>query len=120
MYFSAGYLIDCFVGLLVAVHIFVVDQLMKDWRREQVSKSVNNLSRYFADRSFSLYALHMPLFYLAAVSLPYRKDNPSQVAALLSLVFLIVLVLYWATEKRRPALQHVTQRALRHLQALRS
>lgn len=120
LYFSAGYLVDYVVGLLVAVHILVADQLMKYWRCEQVSKPVNRITRCLADRSFSLYAFHMPLLYLVAVSLPYQKDNPLQVAAVLCLVIFIVLALHWVTEKRRPAWQQTAQRALRYFEGLRS
>jgi peptidoglycan/LPS O-acetylase OafA/YrhL len=120
LFFSAGYLVDYVVGLLVAVHILVADQLMKYWRCEQVSKPVNRITRYLADRSFSLYAFHMPLLYLVAVSLPYQKDNPLQVAAMLCLVIFIVLALHWVTEKRRPAWQQTAQRALRYFEGLRS
>ena len=119
MYFSAGYLVDYAVGLLVAVHIFVVDQLMNYWRCGQPSKTMNCLTRFLADRSFSVYAFHMPLLYLAAVSLPYQKDNPLQVAAVLTLVLMIVLVLHWVSEKRRPAWQQAALRTLRYLQGLR-
>jgi len=118
LYFSGGYLVDYVVGLLVAVHIYVVDQLMKHWQCEQVSKPVNRLTRYLADRSFSLYAFHMPLLYLAAVSLPYQKDNPLQVFVVLCLVLLVVLILHSVTERRRPAWQQVTQRALQNFQGL--
>jgi peptidoglycan/LPS O-acetylase OafA/YrhL len=72
LYFSSGYLFDYAVGLLVAVHIFAVDRLMVYWRCEQVAEPVNCLTRYLADRSFSPYCFHMPLLYLASVSLPYR------------------------------------------------
>ena len=119
LYFSAGYLVDYAVGLLVAVHIFVVDQLMNYWRCGQPSKTMNCLTRFLADRSFSVYAFHMPLLYLAAVSLPYQKDNPLQVAAVLTLVLMIVLVLHWVSEKRRPAWQQAALRTLRYLQGLR-
>jgi len=116
LYFSTGYLSDYAVGLLVAVHIFVADQLMKHWQCENVSKPVNHITRYLADRSFSLYAFHMPLLYLVAVSLPYQKDNPLQVGAVLCLVILIVLALYWITEKRRPAWQQMARSALRFVE----
>ncbi len=106
--------------MLVAVHISVVDQQMKHWRCEQVSKPVNRITRYLADRSFSLYAFHMPLLCLVAVSLPYQKDNPLQVAAVLSLVILIVLALHWDTEKQRHAWQQSAQRALRYFEGLPS
>ena len=114
LYFSTGYLFDYVVGLIVAVHIFAVDRLMKSCRCEQIARPLNRLTRYLADRSFSLYAFHMPLLYLAAVTLPYRKSNPLQVAAVLSLVLMIVLVLHWATEKRRAAWQEAAQWALKN------
>jgi peptidoglycan/LPS O-acetylase OafA/YrhL len=119
LYFSAGYLADYITGLLVAVHIFVVDQLMKYCRCQNIAKPVNCMTHYLADRSFSLYAFHMPLLYLAAVSLPYRKDDPLQVAAVLVLVLMIVLVLHWLTEKRRRVWQQAAQKALRSFQGLR-
>lgn len=119
LYFSSGYLVDYVVGLLVAVHIYVADQLMKHWRCEQVSKPINYITRFLAERSFSLYAFHMPLLYLVAVSLPYQKGNPLQVAAVLCLVILIVLALHWVTEKRRPAWQQTAKRALCYFDGMR-
>ena len=103
---------------LVAVHAYVVFQPMKHWRCEQVSKLVNCLTRHLADRRFSLYAFHMQLLCLAAVSLPYQKYNSLQVAVVLCLVLLIVLILHSVTERRRPAWQQVTLRALQNLQGL--
>ena len=103
---------------LVAVHAYVVFQPMKHWRCEQVSKLVNCLTRHLADRSFSLYAFHMPFINLAAFPLPFHIDDPLHVAAVLSLVILIVLILHSVTERRRPAWQQVTLRALQNLQGL--
>ena len=116
LYFSAGYLTDYAVGLLVAVHIFVVDQLMKRSRFNQVCKPIDRLTRNLADRSFSIYAFHMPLLYLVSVTLPYQKNNSLQVSAALFLVFLILMVLHWATEKRRRAWRQIAKRALGHLE----
>lgn len=116
LYFSTGYLTDYAIGLLVACHIFVVDQLMKRWQFDQVYKPIDRLTRNLADRSFSIYAFHMPLLYLVSVTLPYQKNNPLQVLAALFLVFLVLIVLHWATEKRRPLWRQLAQSALGRLE----
>lgn len=118
LYFSSGYLFDYFVGVLVAVHIFAVDRLMVYCQFQQIHEPVNRLTRYVANRSFSLYAFHMPLLYLAAVSLPYQKGNSLQVAAVLCLVLMIIQALHWATEKRRLFWQHAARLALHNLKLL--
>lgn len=118
LYFSAGYLVDYIVGLLVAIHIYVVDRLMSHWQCRQIFRPLDCVTRYLADRSFSLYAFHMPLLYLAAVSLPYQKDSLLQVASVLGLVLVAVLALHWLTEKRRRTWQRGTQRSLQFLLAL--
>jgi hypothetical protein len=113
-----GISFDYALGLLVALHIFAVVRLIIYWRCNQVVQPVNYLARYLADRMSSLYAFHIPLLYLASVSLPCLQNDPLQVAAVLCLGVMIALVLHWATEKRRAALQHAAKWALQHLACL--
>jgi peptidoglycan/LPS O-acetylase OafA/YrhL len=100
-FFSTGYLGDYQLGGVAALHFVAADQLFTRIGDQWIVHPARVCVRYVADRSFSLYAYHMPLLYLASVCIPYRKDVSADVLLVLAGVLLMVGVLHHFTERRR-------------------
>lgn len=111
-FFSTGYLGDYQLGVVAALHFVAADQLFNRSGDRWIVHPVQVIVRLVADRSFSLYAYHMPLLYLAAVIVPYRKNASSDVLMVLLGILVVVAILYRFTERKRSAWQHVVTRLL--------
>ena len=116
-FFSNGFLADYQIGLLVAIHVFGLDQLVRRGGSHRIWEPLNRMVRFLANRSFSLYAYHMPLLYLVSVWVPYNQGDSLQVASALVLVVSIILTLHWVTERRRHVWYRWAQAAIGGLPA---
>jgi peptidoglycan/LPS O-acetylase OafA/YrhL len=109
---SSAFLTDSILGFVFAAMLLFLHGGISAW---QPSTWLHDGIRWFADRTFSLYLLHLPLiFFITAVFNPTRGSYPVMllmVAGILSLVFLIAEI----TELRRPWLANL----LRKLPGLR-
>lgn len=101
LFFSTIYWADYQLGLAVAVHLVAADQIMKAGADLWIAEPAKAAVRFIADRSFSLYAYHMPLLYLASVTITYRKDKSGDVLLLVVGILVIVGLLHWCTERHR-------------------
>jgi peptidoglycan/LPS O-acetylase OafA/YrhL len=90
-YFSAAFWNDYQLGLVVAINLIAADQMFSFLGNRWLTEPIKWPVRFVANRSFSLYAFHMPLLYLASVAIPYQKDNSFEVilvvCAVVGLVF---------------------------------
>jgi peptidoglycan/LPS O-acetylase OafA/YrhL len=100
-FFSTGFMADYQVGLLVAIHLIAVEQVMRVAGEKWTIRPLEKCVRFLADRSFSLYAFHMPLLYLISVTVPYQKSESGEVLLVLGMLGVMVGILHWFTEKRR-------------------
>lgn len=100
-FFSGGFLADYQLGITVAIHLVATDQLFRMFPKWKAKCGGFSAVRFMADRSFSLYAYHMPLLCLISVIVPYQKGNSVQVMGAISIVYSVVLLLHWFTERKR-------------------
>jgi peptidoglycan/LPS O-acetylase OafA/YrhL len=96
---SSAFLTDSILGFVFAALLLFLHGGISAW---QPSAWLHDGIRWFADRTFSLYLLHLPLiFFITAVFNPARGSYPVMglmVAGILGIVFLVAEI----TELRRP------------------
>ena len=115
LFFSTGYVSDYQLGLLTASHFYAADRLFSLTDTRWLFARLDTVIRFVADRSFSLYAYHMPLLYLVSVTVPYNKSSSIEVLMVMLLVIGIVTGLHWVTERNRRAWHRFAESALRRL-----
>jgi peptidoglycan/LPS O-acetylase OafA/YrhL len=112
LFWSTQYRSDIVLGFIIAGNILAFDQLIKYTPMNKLPKLLTAPTDYISDRSFSLYAFHMPLLFLASVSIPYDKSNVVHVFLVILSVVVVVLVLYEFTENKRNYWRAASQNTL--------
>jgi peptidoglycan/LPS O-acetylase OafA/YrhL len=118
LFWSTQYSSDIALGFIIAIHILAFDQVMNYMPLNKLPKFLTIPTNYVSDRSFSLYAFHMPLLYLASVSIPYDKSNDVHVFLVILSVVFVVLVLYEFTENKRNYWRAATQSSLNSISSI--
>lgn len=101
LFFSSGFVGDYQIGVVMALNIVAAYQFFQSDAAAAAVKRLKKPVSFAANRSFSLYAFHMPLLYLASVAIPYSKGNQLEVFGVLALLLLLVFALHHYTENKR-------------------
>lgn len=100
LFFSTAYAADVQLGGVFAFHLFSFDALVRTLGERSLG-GCEKVIRFFSNRSFSLYAFHMPLLYLASVLIPYDKGCGWSVLLVLVGIYGCICLGYELTERRR-------------------
>ncbi len=97
LFYSALFVSDCVLGLMLATAIFFADRLLGEVR---IPAALSHAVKAAAGVTFSIYLLHFPLLIFAAGVVRYDKTNPASGAAVGSAVLVTTIVLGAWFERR--------------------
>lgn len=97
-FYSGRFLSDWALGFAILVHVVCFSQAFS---QQDIPPGLEQAVRWGASKTFSLYVYHYPLLVFAAAVVPYDKESPVQVCAVLVLVLAGILGLHRITEQRR-------------------
>lgn len=98
LYFSSRFVFDWVYGALIAINIFSLNVISKNFAAPEF---LNRVVKYLSSITFSLYLFHLPILIFIGAVIPYNKSSYVQILPLLAGVVVIVALLSLITERQR-------------------